>query len=113
MSDEQKRLADVFTRLAEIKKEKKFTVLVEISLTDSQIETMGKTILVFANTETNIKDYLMNKCHGNALLSTGRFATREEQPDFQTLVDFAFICLDAGLDFDDLEIDKNKVLHGY
>ena len=113
MSDEQKRLAELFTRYHEIKKEKKFTVLVEISLTDSQIETMGKTILVFANNETKIKDYLMNKCHGNALLTTGQFTCREEQPDFQALVDFAFMCLDAGLNFDDLQIDKNEVKHGY
>lgn len=109
MTDEQKRIADIITRMVQIKDEKNFTALVEISLTDRQIEIMGKTILIFANPEYSIKEHLMRKCHGKVLISNGRFTSREEQPDFQALVDFAFNCLEDGLKYDDID----NVKHGY
>lgn len=113
MIDDLNYLADVYKRLVEMKKEKEFTVLVEISLTEQQIETFGKAVLCFANPEINIKEYLMNKCHGNALMSKGRYSCKEEQPDFQKLIDFAFYCLDANINMDDFLNDKDKIQHGY
>ncbi len=68
----------------------------EIRLTEEQMEIIADPM--FSWTKDTLIEYYKGKIHGEILLSSSAYTTREDQPDFQYLVDLGIKALKAGME---------------
>lgn len=81
------KIEDFNKRIREAKKEQFQGIMCfpEVKLTVEQIETIGSRHFDFER--GGLLEYYKGKIDGEILLSSSRFTTREDQPDFQYLID--------------------------
>ena len=82
-------------------KQKDIEFYCELRITPDQLEIISPLLFGFAQEE--LYEYYLNKIHRTLLLSEGRWTNREDQPDFQFLVDLGVHALSLGI-----ELPNNK-----
>ncbi len=67
----------------------------EIKLSKDQMAIMADPMFGF--TTVDLGDYYKGKIHGNILINGSDYVTREDQPDFQYLVNLGVKALKSGM----------------
>lgn len=89
------RIKDLQQRLESISQETDIITFPEIKLTGQQLEIISEPLLGF--TKDELYEYYRGKIHGEILQSSSAYTTREDQPDFQYLVDLGVKALKSGM----------------
>ena len=71
------------------------TCFPEIKLTEEQLEVIAEPMFGFSKNE--LLEYYNGKIKGEILLSSSDYTTREDQPDFQYLIDLGVKAMKAGM----------------
>lgn len=94
-----------------VQKQKKVIITFpEIHITYDQIEMIAMPL--YGCTATEIIDYYKGKIHGKALLINSEFTTREDQPDFQYLIDLGIKALASGMLLEEQKSKQNTYQNG-
>jgi hypothetical protein len=67
----------------------------EITLNKKQLKIIARPLFGF--TKKQLLEYYKGKIDGEILLSTSSFTTKEDQPDFQYLIDLGIKALKKGM----------------
>lgn len=81
--------------IEETTKENCIITFVEVKLKKEQLSLIAKSL--FGLEEQELYTYYNNKINGNLCLSKSKYTTREEQPDFQYLIDLGVKAMSMGI----------------
>ena len=93
------RIHDFEKRISDIAQEQNVIICFpEIKLSIQDLEVIKEPLWGMGMTTGEIFDYCRNKIHGEILQSISAYVTREDQPDFQYLVDLGIHALKLGIE---------------
>lgn len=96
IQDLRKRSIDV---IEECNEEDCIITFVEVKLTRLQLSLISKPLMGWE--EKELYEYYKNKINNNLCLSKSRFTTREDNPDFQYLIDLGVKAMSMGIRLDE------------